>query len=129
MAHIKRCNKIFEKNSTKILEHNKAFADLKQWNRMHMFVGVNNGVSKGLLPLTAVAFGAMLYKKPEIRPDVRNKVMIGVVCLCIATNAAAHYARGKIPELSDRLTTDYVIGQKEMTLRRYEGNPAFPYAN
>ena len=47
----------------------------------------------------------MMWKKPELRPDIRNKVMIGVVCLAIATNAAAHYARGEIPPMADRLTT------------------------
>ena len=66
---------------------------------------MNNGVSKGLLPISGIAFAGMMWKKPELRPDIRNKVMIGVVCLAIATNAAAHYARGEIPPMADRLTT------------------------
>ena len=96
IKRIEQCGTVFRANYTHILESSKAYAELSKLNRMHTAQSVNKGVSKGLLPITALALGAHIAKMKPASFQMHMKVMGGVLGLALVTNIWALNARSSL---------------------------------
>ena len=119
---------MFKLDYARILSHARATRELGAYERLHTACSMNK-VTTGLVPLTAGAAYAHIFKTKPTDTSKHMKAIAVVGSLAFITNIYAVYARGQIAPTEDRLIEKYVMTLDDSTLTNYvKGNRRFPNA-